>query len=86
MAARAMQPHMQNFLSQPVVIVNKPGGGHSIGYNFVLNSKPDGYTIIQATVSLLTLEYVLPSAGISYKKFDPIIFYSYTPATILVMH
>jgi tripartite-type tricarboxylate transporter receptor subunit TctC len=84
MAARAMQPHMQNFLGQPVVIINKPGGGASIGHAFVMNSKPDGYTIIQATVSIHTLEYVLPSAGISYKKFDPIIFYSYTPSAMLV--
>jgi tripartite-type tricarboxylate transporter receptor subunit TctC len=84
MAARAMQPHLQQFLGQPVVVVNKPGGGTAIGHHFVLDSKPDGYTIIQSGVVINTLEYVLPSAGISYKKFDPIIFYSYTPAAMLV--
>jgi tripartite-type tricarboxylate transporter receptor subunit TctC len=32
-------------LGQPVVIVNKPGAGSSIGYRATHDGKPDGYTI-----------------------------------------
>lgn len=33
-------------MPQPLVVVNKPGGGTSIGSGFVKNARPDGYTIL----------------------------------------
>lgn len=33
------------YLAQPMVVVNKAGGGGTVGTNFVLKSKADGYTI-----------------------------------------
>jgi tripartite-type tricarboxylate transporter receptor subunit TctC len=35
------------YLGQPVVVVNKPGGGGSVAGGEVLSSKPDGYKIVQ---------------------------------------
>ncbi len=36
----------QKYLNgQPMVVVNKPGGGHMIAVKFVAKAKPDGYTL-----------------------------------------
>jgi tripartite-type tricarboxylate transporter receptor subunit TctC len=35
----------EKILGQPLVIINKPGGGATIGAVTVMNSKPDGYSI-----------------------------------------
>ncbi len=43
--ARAMQPHMERRLGQPVVIENRPGGGGVIGVDAVAKAAPDGYVI-----------------------------------------
>jgi putative tricarboxylic transport membrane protein len=41
-------------LGQPVVVVNKPGGGSSIGYRATHDAKPDGYTIGAANSAIVT--------------------------------
>jgi tripartite-type tricarboxylate transporter receptor subunit TctC len=37
---------MSDKLGQQVVIENKPGGGNNIGVDYVVNSQPDGYTLL----------------------------------------
>jgi tripartite-type tricarboxylate transporter receptor subunit TctC len=41
-------------MGQPIVIVNKPGAGSTIGAREVYNAKPDGYTVGMAAVTLIT--------------------------------
>jgi tripartite-type tricarboxylate transporter receptor subunit TctC len=43
--ARTLAEMMEKELKQPVVIVNKPGAGTTIGGNAVATAKPDGYTL-----------------------------------------
>lgn len=83
LTARALQPLVQKALGQSLVIVNKPGGGASIGFNFVATSEPDGYTVLQASPSLFTLKYTM-NVGVDYIKYEPIIFGGYSPAALLV--
>jgi len=33
-------------MPQPIVVVNKPGGGTSIGSSYVKDARPDGYTVL----------------------------------------
>lgn len=33
------------YLRQPIIVVNKPGGGGTLGAGYVYNAKPDGYTL-----------------------------------------
>jgi tripartite-type tricarboxylate transporter receptor subunit TctC len=43
--ARTFAEFCSKLLGQPIVPINKPGGGFLIGTNVVVTSKPDGYTI-----------------------------------------
>jgi tripartite-type tricarboxylate transporter receptor subunit TctC len=51
---RMIAKAMSKVLGQPVVPVNKPGGGGAITYTYVKNSKPDGYTVAWNSTSILT--------------------------------
>ena len=42
---RALSDPASKILGQPIVIVNKPGGGTALGLATLKNEKPDGYTI-----------------------------------------
>ena len=61
------RPFCQNLtklLGKPVVVVNKPGAGSSIGYREIHDAKPDGYTIgVGAAITLVTnkLQGISPS-------------------------
>ncbi|NQZ59773.1 MAG: tripartite tricarboxylate transporter substrate binding protein, partial [Lentisphaeraceae bacterium] len=43
-----------NMMSQPMVVVNKPGGSTTIGSSFVKYAKPDGYTVLCLHEALMT--------------------------------
>jgi tripartite-type tricarboxylate transporter receptor subunit TctC len=42
---RTIMKKASEILGQPIVIINKPGAGHTMGYREVHKAKPDGYTI-----------------------------------------
>jgi tripartite-type tricarboxylate transporter receptor subunit TctC len=54
LAARPLVEKASPVLGQPVVVVNKPGAGSTMGYYQIHDAKPDGYTIGMGTVTLVT--------------------------------
>lgn len=64
--ARAVSTGLGEVLGQPVVVENKPGAGGSIGAQFVAKARPDGYTLLLASLSFS----VLPS--LMELGFDPV--------------
>ena len=48
---RALSKSMEKELGKPIVCENKPGGGQTVARNFIVKSKPDGYTIGTAGIS-----------------------------------
>lgn len=48
---RLISKETEKILGQPIVVVNKPGAGGSIGVAAIAASKPDGYTIGNAPQS-----------------------------------
>jgi tripartite-type tricarboxylate transporter receptor subunit TctC len=48
LAVRLIAKEAERYLGQPIVVVNKPGGGGSVGVSTVAVAKPDGYTIGQS--------------------------------------
>jgi len=67
--ARVMSDEFGKALGQPVVVENKPGAGSSIAAEQVAKSRPDGYTLLIASPSSISVNPALnPSLG--YKPAD----------------
>ena len=43
---RALMSVMGNHFSQPMAVINRPGGGGTVGTTHALNQRPDGYTVL----------------------------------------
>jgi tripartite-type tricarboxylate transporter receptor subunit TctC len=66
--ARLMAQHMAKDLGQSVVVENKPGANGIIAASAVAKEAPDGYTLLQTSVSLVSFNQFM------YKSipYDPI--------------
>jgi len=51
---RPIVQRVSQMLGQPLIVVNKPGAGSSIGYREIHDAKPDGYTIGWASATIIT--------------------------------
>nr|WP_314623761.1 tripartite tricarboxylate transporter substrate binding protein [uncultured Noviherbaspirillum sp.] len=70
--ARAISPGVQAALGQMLVVENKPGATGAIGATAVKNARPDGYTILVASIGVYSVNPVLQK-NIAYnpsKDFD----------------
>lgn len=56
--ARPVATAMERILKQPVVVSNKPGAAGAVGNQVTATSKPDGYTLLMALVSVSVLPEV----------------------------
>lgn len=83
---RILAKGMEQALGQSVVVENKPGAGGSIGANFVAKARPDGYTLMLATMgqqSIAPLIYKnLPYNA--FKDFTPVALFSTVPNVLVV--
>jgi len=50
LSARLIAGSAPSYLGQPILPINKAGAAGVTGSNFVLNAKPDGYTLLSARV------------------------------------
>ena len=73
--ARALGQKITAAWGQPVVIVNRPGAGGSLGADVVAKAPADGYTLLLSTNSPLTTNVALyPNLGYDpLRDFDPVI-------------
>ena len=51
LSIRLISKEAEKFLGQPIIVVNKPGGGGAIGVAAVATALPDGYTIGNANTN-----------------------------------
>ncbi|MCX7684053.1 MAG: tripartite tricarboxylate transporter substrate binding protein [Acetobacteraceae bacterium] len=54
-AARIVQPHMQEQLGQPIVVENRAGAAGNIGMEAAARAAPDGYTLFLGNVGTLAV-------------------------------
>jgi tripartite-type tricarboxylate transporter receptor subunit TctC len=82
---RLIAPSLSKRLGQQVLVVNKPGGGATIGMNEVAKSPPDGYTLGAASFSFAANPVVLKDIPYdAVKDFDPVTLVSRSPFLLLV--
>jgi tripartite-type tricarboxylate transporter receptor subunit TctC len=81
--ARAFSASAVKHLPQSIVVVNKPGAAGVIGWNDVINAKPDGYKVALTTVEITFLSY-LGLAKFSWDELKPIAKLNADPAVVVV--
>jgi tripartite-type tricarboxylate transporter receptor subunit TctC len=83
--ARAMGDAFGRALGQPIVIENRPGGGSSIAADLVAKSPADGYTLLIASPSNISVNPALnPKLPYSAKDLQPITKVSSSPLVLAV--
>lgn len=81
--ARAFGDALQKHTKQSIVIENRPGASGAIGWQELLNAKPDGYKLAVATVELTTIPN-LGLAKFTYNDFTTIARLNADPSAITV--
>lgn len=64
---RRLVDKMRPFLGQSVFVENRSGAGGVLGADYVANARPDGYTLLYATSSLVAQKAISP-----HVRFDPL--------------
>lgn len=80
---RIIAAEAEKILGQKILVVNKGGGGAVEGQSYVARAKPDGYTLLAATSSLVT-NTLTKDVDYSIDSFEPIIMYNWDPEVFVV--
>ncbi|WP_341891395.1 tripartite tricarboxylate transporter substrate binding protein [Variovorax sp. YR752] len=80
---RAFGAAVAKHLSQPLIVVNRPGASGVLGLGEVVNAKADGYKIVLSSTELTFLNH-LGLAKFSYKDLRPIARLNADPAAVVV--
>jgi tripartite-type tricarboxylate transporter receptor subunit TctC len=64
---------MSKELGVPVVVVNKPGAAGGVCAEYITNSKPDGYTIMEHSFSAITMNPIVQHATFTIRDFTYIL-------------
>src|ERR671914_1259124 len=67
----------------PVVVVNKPGAGGTVGIKEAMSSKPDGYTLAMIATGAIFAQYNNPNAN-ALDDMQPVVFFGDDPSAITV--
>jgi tripartite-type tricarboxylate transporter receptor subunit TctC len=70
--ARIVAKHAGKYLSQPCVVVNRTGGGGAVGVSYVVNAKPDGYTVLTGVLTHLFMHKTVPGVKFTLTNFKPL--------------
>lgn len=86
-AARIFADEFGKVLKTPVVVLNKPGASATLGTDFVVKSKKDGYTIVYAPTSAIVYARATNPEIVPYdpaKDLEPLGLHCYIPLTVAV--
>ncbi len=82
--ARAVSARLSERIGQQVVVDNRPGAGGVIGLELVVNSQPDGHTLIMGPGSFGTINSFFPKAPNVQKDLAPIALLATSPYLLVV--
>lgn len=72
---RILTDQLARILKNPVVVVNKAGGGGSLGTNLVVGAKKDGYTLLGGSTTPIILTPITSPKEVTYdsiRDLEPI--------------
>ncbi|MEJ2183824.1 MAG: tripartite tricarboxylate transporter substrate binding protein [Nitrospirota bacterium] len=85
--ARIVTMKAQDYLGQPIVVINKPGGGGMVGWNwFVTSAKDDGYELVAYNIPhFIAQSIVYPKkAKYNINNMEPVANWGTDPAVLVV--
>ena len=83
--ARALGHELSKTLGQPVVVESKPGAGATLGADFVVKAKPDGYTLLMGAVHHTIATSVYKKLPYDFQKdLQPITTVALVPNVLVV--
>jgi tripartite-type tricarboxylate transporter receptor subunit TctC len=81
--ARTMSEAFGRALGQPVVVENKPGAGSSLAAEAVAKAAPDGYTVLLASPSSISVNPALsPKLAYKFSDLQPVLKLTSAPLVI----
>ena len=81
--ARAIGQHLQMSLGQPVIVENKPGGGTNIATKALIDSPPDGHTVMLAANALAANVSLFQPAPYELERIAPIALVGRVPVVLV---
>lgn len=84
LTTRVWASAMEKELGNPMVVINKPGGSGVVGTTEVVNSKKDGYTLVNAGLGNVLIAPNYSKTSYNIESFTPIIKLSSVPLGIVV--
>jgi tripartite-type tricarboxylate transporter receptor subunit TctC len=78
---RIIAHYVSKYLGQPMVVVNVPGVGGTLGARQGKDARPDGYTLTATHESVIS-SYIVGVAEFNYSSFIPIANLTLTPAIV----
>jgi tripartite-type tricarboxylate transporter receptor subunit TctC len=80
---RILSEEAEKVLGQKILIVNKAGAGAVEGQSFVARAKPDGYTLLAMTSSVVT-NTLTKQVDYTIDSFEPVVLYCFDPEVMFV--
>jgi tripartite-type tricarboxylate transporter receptor subunit TctC len=68
-ACRAMGEELSKLLKVPIIVVNRPGAGGTLGTDSVVKAKKDGYTIVLTNNAALVYNRIITPESVAYDPF-----------------
>jgi len=81
--ARIMQPRMQEFFGQTVLIENRSGAGGSVGAAEVARASPDGYTLLMVFDTHAVNHHIFKMAPDPFKQLEHICLMVRSPSALV---
>lgn len=82
--ARLLGDKVSSILGQPVVVINKSGGGGAVGIKAVKDAPADGYTILISPPPIALIPLARKAIGFALSDFSPLNLIGTTPAVMIV--
>jgi len=80
-----MMAGLEKYLGQPIVIINKPGAGGQVGWNWsIQKGSKDGYTMVAYNVPHFIAQSIVFKTKYNIRNFVPVANWGADPAVLIV--